>query len=67
MELLAIKFEGKREGPQWIQDLVPLRRLSLNPNVCGLRRCFIVGYSDEKLPVEERIFLYIWDIKSSKD
>jgi hypothetical protein len=69
MELLAIKLEGKRKGPQWIQDLVPLRCLSLNPNVCGLRRCFIVGYtgSDEKLPVEERIFLYIWDIKSSKD
>jgi hypothetical protein len=67
MEVLAIKLEGRKEDLQWIQFLAPLRRLSLNPNVCGLRRCFIVGYSDEKLPVEERILLDVWDIKSSKD
>ena len=64
---LAIKLEGKREDLQWIQVLVPLRRLPLNPNVCGLRRCFIAEYSDVKLPVEERIFLDIWDINGSKD
>jgi hypothetical protein len=52
---------------QRIQILVPLRDLSLNPNVCGLRRLFSIGYGDEKLPVEERIFLDIWDINSSKD
>jgi hypothetical protein len=67
MELLAIKLEGKREDLQCIQVLVPLRHLSLNPNVCGLRRCFRVGYSDEELPLEERIFLDTWDINSSKD
>jgi hypothetical protein len=69
MDVLAImiNLEGKKEDLQWIQVLAPLRRLSLNPNVCGLRSCFIVGYSDEKLPVEERVFLDIWDINSSKD
>jgi hypothetical protein len=40
---------------QCTQVFVPLRRQSLNPNVCGLRRCFMVGYSDEdsELPLEE--------------
>ena len=42
MELLAIKLEEKREDPQRIQVLVPLRHLSLNPNVCGLHRCLSV-------------------------
>jgi hypothetical protein len=55
------------KDPQRIQILVPLRHLSLNPNVCSLRRCFSVENSDEELPVEERIFLDIWDINSSKD
>jgi len=55
------------KDPQRIQDLVPLCHLSLNPNVCSVRRCFCVGYSDEELPVEERTFLDIWDINSSKD
>jgi hypothetical protein len=53
--------------PQRIQILVPLRYLSLNPNVCGLRRCLSVGYRDEEIPLEESIFLDIWDINSSKD
>jgi hypothetical protein len=56
MELLTIKLEGKREDLQWIQVLVPLRHLSLNPDVCGLRRCLRGGYSDEELPLEESIF-----------
>jgi hypothetical protein len=69
MEPLTVKLEGKMKGVRWIQVLVPLRHLSLNPNVCGLRRChgLRVGYGDEKLPLEERIFLDIWDINSSKD
>ena len=67
MELLAIKLEGKRKDLQRIQDLVPLRDLSLNPNVCGLRRCLSVGYGDEELPLEEKIFFDTWDINSSKD
>jgi hypothetical protein len=62
-----MKPEGKREGLQWIQVLVPLRDLSLNPNVCGLRRCLGAGYSYEELPLEERIFLDTWDIMGSKD
>jgi hypothetical protein len=67
MEVLAIKLEGKREDPQWIQVLVPLRHLSLNLNVCGLRRCLGVGYGDEELPLEEGVFLITWDIIDSKD
>jgi hypothetical protein len=55
------------KDPQRIQDLVPLRHLSLNANVRSLRRCFSVGYSDEELPLEKRIFLDIRDINSSKD
>jgi hypothetical protein len=63
-------LDGKREDLQCIQDLVPLRHLSLNPNVCGLRRCLrggIDGYRDKELPLEERILLDTWDINSSKD
>jgi hypothetical protein len=67
MGLLAIKLEGKREDVQWIQVLVPLRRLSLDPNVCGLRHYLQVGYGDEELPLEETIFLDTWDINSPKD
>jgi hypothetical protein len=60
-------LEGKREELQCIQVLVPLRDLSLNRNVCGLRRCLRVGYGYEQLPFEERIFLDSWDIMGSKD
>jgi hypothetical protein len=67
MELLTIKLEGKREDLQCIQDLIPLRRLSLNPSVCGLRRYLRVGYSNEELPLEEKILLDTWDIDSPKD
>jgi hypothetical protein len=66
-ESLAIKLEGKREDLQWIQALVPLCHLSLNRNVCSLRRRFSVGYSDVKLPLEERILLDTWDINSPND
>jgi hypothetical protein len=66
MELLAIKLEGKREDIQWIQVLVPLCHLSLNPSFCCLRPDLRVGYSNEELPLEERIFLDAWDINSSK-
>jgi hypothetical protein len=52
---------------QWMQVVVPLRHLSLNPNLCGIRRCLRVGYRDEELPLEERILLDVWDINSSKD
>jgi hypothetical protein len=67
MEPLTIKLEGKREDLQWIQVLVPLRHLTLNPNVCGLRRCLRGGYSDDELSLEERIFIDPWNINSSKD
>ena len=65
MRLLVLKFERKRENLQWIQVLIPLRRLSLNPNVCGLRRCLRAGYSDEELPFQETKFLDTWDINGS--
>jgi hypothetical protein len=67
MKLLAMKLEGNKGELQFIQILVPLRHLSLNLNVCGLRRCPRVGYSDKELPFEETIFLDTWDINSSKD
>ena len=67
MEHFGIKFAGKREDIQWIEVLVPLRHLSLNLNVCGLRRRISVGYSDVKLPLEERILLHTWDINSPND
>jgi hypothetical protein len=66
MELLAIELGGKREDVQWIQVLVPIRHLSLNRNVCGLRRCPRVGCSDEEAPLE-KIFLDTWDINSPMD
>jgi hypothetical protein len=67
MKLLTMKMEEDMEDTHHIKVLVPLCHLSLNPNVCGLRRCFSVGYRDEELSVEERIFLDIRDIHSSKD
>ena len=67
MKRLAIRLEGKRKVLQWIQVLVPLRDLSLNRNVCSLRRCLRVGYSHEVPPLDERIFLDSWDIIGSKD
>jgi hypothetical protein len=67
MEVSAVKLEGKREELQSIQFLVPLCRLPLNPDVCGLRLCLRAGYGDEELPLEESIFLDTWDINSSKD
>ena len=67
MEVLSIKLKGKWEGVQWVQVLVPIRSLSFNRSVCGLRRCLIIGYSDKDLPLEERIFLDSWDIYSPKD
>ena len=66
-EAFSHESEGKREVLQCIQFLVPLRDLSLNTNVFGLRRCLRVGYSHEELPLEERIFLDSWDIMGSKD
>jgi hypothetical protein len=67
MEVLAIKLDGKREDVQCVQFLVPLRHLSLNMNVCGLRRSPKVGYSDKEFPLEKGIFLDAWDIKSSNN
>ena len=67
MELLTIKLEGKTKDLQWIQVLIPLRHLSLNPNVCGFHRYLIVRYSNEEFSLEERIFLDTWDIIGSKD
>jgi hypothetical protein len=59
MELLAIKLEGRGQDLRCIQVLVPLRDPSLNPNVCGLHRCLRVGYIDAKVPLEEKIFLWL--------
>ena len=69
MELLTIKLEGKMRDIQSVHVLVPLSHLSINrnPNVCGLRRCYTVGYGDEEFLLEKRIFLDTWDINSSKD
>ena len=66
MELLALEPEGKREDLQRIQVLVPIRRLSLDRNVFGLRRCLGVGYSDANVPLA-KIFLDNWDINNMKD
>jgi hypothetical protein len=67
MDLLAIKLKGKKEDPQCVQVLVPLRHLPINPNVCGLCCCLRAGYCNEELPLEERMFPDTWDINSSKD
>ena len=66
MGLLAIGSEGKREDLQWIEVLVPIRHVTLNRNVCGLRRCLVVGYGDGELPLV-KMFLDGWDIDSMKD
>ena len=59
-------MKGKKGDPQRIQVLVPICRPSLDPNVSGLRRCLSVGYSDEDLPLEEKILLDNWDINGSE-
>jgi hypothetical protein len=56
-----------REDLQWTQVLVPIRHMSLNGNVCGLRRCLSVGYRDEEIPLQDIIFLDGWDVNRSKD
>jgi len=66
MELLAIKLEGKTEVLQCIKVLVPLHQPSLNMNVCGLHCSRRDGYSNEKPPLEDTIFLDNWDIIGSK-
>ena len=63
---LAIELEGKREHLQRIQGLVPIRYLSLDRNVIGLRRSLGAGYSDADVPLE-KIFPDNWDIDSKKD
>ncbi len=60
-------MEGNKEDLQGVQVLVPLRRLSLNPNVYRLCRHLAVGHGNEELPLEETIFLDDWDILGSKD
>ena len=69
MKLLAVNSEGKREDVQCTQILVPLRHLSLDPNVCGVRRCIRATgrYSDEKVSLEEAILLDARGIIGSKD
>ena len=67
MEVSGIKLKGKWEGVQRVQVLVPIRSLSLNRSVCGLRSRLSIGYGDKDLPLEERIFLDSWDIYSPKD
>ena len=67
MELLGIKLNGKWEGVQWVEVLVPIRSLSLNWSVCGLRRCLSIGYNDKEPPLKEKIFLDTWEIYSPKD
>ena len=67
MELLAIEFGGKRNDLQFVKCLVPLCHVSLNRNVCGLRRCLSVGYCDEEFPLQETIFLDTRDIDGTKD
>ena len=67
MEFLVIELERKRENLQWIQVLVPIRHVSLNRNVCGLRRCLGIGYGDKEFPLQETIFLDTWDINGTKD
>ena len=67
MKLLAIKLEENSGELQFIEILVPLRDLSLDSNVCGLRCRPRVGYGHEELPFEERIFLDTWDVNSAKD
>ena len=67
MELLGIKLKGKWGGVQWDQVLVPIRSLSLNWSVCGLRRCLSIGYSNKEPPFKENISLDTWEVYSPKD
>lgn len=68
---LGINLEGKREDLQRIHVLVPIRRLSLNRNVRGLRRFLGAGYSDKEFPLasdsEKSIFFDAQGINSPKD
>jgi hypothetical protein len=63
---LALELGGKREDLQRTQVLVPIRHLSLNRNVFGLRRCLRVGYGDAEVPLA-KIFLDTWEINGMKD
>jgi hypothetical protein len=67
VQVLGIKLEGEREDVQWIQGLVPVRDLSLDRNVCRLRRCLRVGYNDKDFPLQETIFLDVWHVNGLKD
>ena len=67
MELLGIELKEKWDGVQYVQVLVPIRSLSLNWSVCGLRRCLSIGYSNKEPPLKEKIFLDTWEIYSPKD
>ena len=66
MKHLALEPKGKREDLQRIQVLVPIRHLSLDRNVFGLRRCLRVRYNDAEVPLA-KIFLDNWDINGMKD
>ena len=66
MEIRAVELEAKREDVQRIHVLVPIRHLSLNRNVFGLRRCLRAGYDDEEAPLA-KIFLDTWDINGMSD
>jgi hypothetical protein len=52
------------EDVQCIQFLVPVRRLSLDLNVSGLRCGLGIGYDNKDVPFDEMIFLDTWDINS---
>ena len=62
-------MERKREDLQCIEVLVPLCDLSLDRNVCSLRRCLQAGNSDVEIPLEESILLdaCAWDINHLMD
>jgi hypothetical protein len=55
------------EDVQCIQFLVPVRRLSLDLNVFGLRCCLGIGYGNKDVPFDEMIFLDTWYINSPMD
>ena len=55
------------EDVQCIQFLVPVRRLSLDLNVFGLRCGLRIGYGNKEVPFDEMIFLDTWDINSPMD
>jgi hypothetical protein len=55
------------EDLQRIKVLVPIRHVSPNRNVCGLRCCLRGGYCDEELPLQETILIDTRDINRTKD